>query len=56
MRFEPGETKTVKLVNIGGAGIVRGGNALTDGPTTPADLPAAMERVRAGGFEDVSAG
>lgn len=50
VRFEPGETKTVKLVTLGGAGVVRGGNALTDGPTTQADLPAAMERVRAGGF------
>ncbi|QRV90400.1 amidohydrolase family protein [Ceratobasidium sp. AG-Ba] len=31
VRFEPGESKTVKLVNIGGAQIITGGNALASG-------------------------
>ncbi len=32
VRFEPGETKTVVLVEIAGEKIVRGGNSLVDGP------------------------
>jgi urease subunit gamma/beta len=31
VRFEPGETKTVGLVAIAGARVIRGGNALADG-------------------------
>jgi urease subunit gamma/beta len=31
-RFEPGETKTVKLVSIAGARVIRGGNAWASGP------------------------
>ncbi|QRW04555.1 urease [Ceratobasidium sp. AG-Ba] len=31
VRFEPGESKSVKLVNIGGAQIITGGNALASG-------------------------
>ena len=32
VRFEPGETKTVALVSIAGARIIRGGNAWSSGP------------------------
>ena len=32
VRFEPGETKTVALVSIAGARIIRGGNAWASGP------------------------
>jgi urease subunit gamma/beta len=43
VRFEPGETKTVKLVAIAGARVVRGGNAWASGPVTEGrdlqDLP-----------------
>jgi urease subunit gamma/beta len=35
VRFEPGERKTVQLVAIAGAKVVRGGNALGEGPVTP---------------------
>jgi len=34
VRFEPGETKTVALVPIAGARVIRGGNGLADGPVT----------------------
>jgi urease subunit gamma/beta len=34
VRFEPGESKTVKLVPFAGAKVVRGGNALGEGPVT----------------------
>jgi urease subunit gamma/beta len=39
VRFEPGETRTVTLVPIAGARIVRGGNAWASGPvSSDADL------------------
>ena len=34
VRFEPGETRTVDLVEIAGARVVAGGNALMSGPVT----------------------
>jgi len=50
VRFEPGDTKTIRLVDIAGARVIRGGNNLADGPVSDAGKAAAMERVRAGGF------
>ena len=50
VRFEPGETKTVQLVEIAGKKIIRGGNNLVDGPVTNANRAAAMERCRTNGF------
>lgn len=48
VRFEPGEAKTVNLVEIAGQRIVRGGNALVDGP---ADDPLrVLDRVTEGRF------
>jgi urease beta subunit len=35
VRFEPGETRTVTLVAIAGARVVRGGNDWASGPVTP---------------------
>jgi urease subunit gamma/beta len=51
VRFEPGETKTVALVEIAGERVIRGGNNLADGPVSPEGRQKAMVRVRAGGFE-----
>jgi urease beta subunit len=34
VRFEPGETKTVTLVAIAGARVIRGGNDFASGPVT----------------------
>ncbi len=50
VRFEPGETKTVQLVDIAGAKVIRGGNNLADGPVSDAGLKIAMERVQKQGF------
>ncbi|HWW01202.1 MAG TPA: urease subunit gamma [Candidatus Acidoferrum sp.] len=50
VRFEPGETKTVQLVEIAGHQIIRGGNNLAGGPVTPENQKAAMSRVKAAGF------
>jgi urease subunit gamma/beta len=50
VRFEPGETKTVQLVEIAGHRVIRGGNNLADGPVTPENQKAALSRVKAAGF------
>jgi urease subunit gamma/beta len=50
VRFEPGETKTVQLVEIAGNKVIRGGNDLADGKVTPEGLEAAMQRVKERGF------
>jgi urease subunit gamma/beta len=50
VRFEPGDTKTVTLVDIAGKRIIRGGNDLADGEVTDENLAATMARVKAQGF------
>jgi urease subunit gamma/beta len=52
VRFEPGETKTVKLVEIAGKKIIRGGNNLANGKVSAAGKIAALKRVKAGKFEN----
>lgn len=44
VRFEPGEAKTVELVELAGEQLVYGGNSLIDGSTQPDQLDAAMAR------------
>lgn len=53
VRFEPGDTKSVVLVEIGGDREAWGGNNLTGGVVKEESLPAAMERVLAAGFGHV---
>jgi urease subunit gamma/beta len=50
VRFEPGETKTVKLVEIAGKKIIRGGNNLADGKVSAAGKKAALKKVKTKGF------
>jgi urease subunit gamma/beta len=50
VRFEPGETKTVRLVEIAGKKIIRGGNNLADGPVSIGGKKAALKRVQENGF------
>ena len=45
VRFEPGDTKTVTLVEIAGNRVIRGGNNLGDGPVSDAGKTATMQRV-----------
>ncbi len=53
VRFEPGEVKEVRLVPLGGARVVHGGNGLVMGPLDDADTRRqALERLRAGHFGD----
>ncbi|MBM3836779.1 MAG: urease subunit gamma [Verrucomicrobia bacterium] len=50
VRFEPGETKTVKLVDIAGEKIIRGGNNLASGQISEAGRKAALARAKQKGF------
>ena len=54
VRFEPGECKTVSLVDIAGDRIVRGGNGICDGPISDSTevQRAVRDRLVAGGFRD----
>jgi urease subunit gamma/beta len=52
VRFEPGETKTVALVAIAGARVIRGGNALASGAITDEGRERALANVHAAGFAD----
>jgi len=54
VRFEPGETKTVKLVEIAGKKIVRGGNNLASGRVSAAGKKAALNRIQQRGFAHAS--
>jgi urease subunit gamma/beta len=50
VRFEPGESKTVRLVEIAGRRVIRGGNNLADGPVSSENRQTALARVQANGF------
>ncbi|MCC6234474.1 MAG: urease subunit gamma [Verrucomicrobiales bacterium] len=50
VRFEPGETKTVSLVLVGGHRVLQGGNALASGPVSEAGLAAARSAVQLRNF------
>jgi urease subunit gamma/beta len=49
-RFEPGDTKTVNLVDIAGHKVIRGGNNLADGPVSEENKRVALTRVREQAF------
>ncbi|XP_077998008.1 urease subunit alpha-like [Glandiceps talaboti] len=50
VRFEPGETKQINLVDIGGNKVIRGGNGLCDGPVSKENLQAVIAKVKDQGF------
>jgi len=52
VRFEPGETKSVCLVDIAGRRIIRGGNNLATGAVSEEGKKAALERVKSEGFSN----
>ncbi|XP_059657728.1 urease [Cornus florida] len=49
-RFEPGDTKSVTLVRIGGKQQIRGGNNICDGPIHDDNITAVVEAVCSRGF------
>lgn len=50
VRFEPGESKTVRLVEISGKKVIRGGNNLAGGRVSVAGRLGTMKRVKQKGF------
>ncbi|BDG03352.1 urease subunit beta [Anaeromyxobacter oryzae] len=50
VRFEPGETRTVELVEIAGRRIVKGGNALATGPVAEEGRARAVAEAERRGF------
>ena len=53
VRFEPGETRKVRLCAFGGARVVRGFNGLVDGDVSEADVrAAALAKAREQGFAE----
>jgi len=51
VRFEPGDDKVVTLVRLGGAGIVKGLNSLTNGSASGESRAAALRRAAEQGFQ-----
>ncbi|RYP58367.1 hypothetical protein DL769_008983 [Monosporascus sp. CRB-8-3] len=50
VRFEPGDAKTVTLVEIGGRRVIRGGNNLASGPVDAARAADIVVRLQQAGF------
>ncbi|KAI9868109.1 MAG: Urease [Trichoglossum hirsutum] len=50
VRFEPGDTKTVTLVEIGGHKVIRGGNNIAPGPIDLTRTDEIIGRLQEGGF------
>ncbi|KAI8342041.1 urea amidohydrolase alpha subunit [Chlamydoabsidia padenii] len=50
IRFEPGDFKTVTLVEIGGNKVISGGNGIASGPIDFVKLPIIMEQLTSRGF------
>ena len=50
VRFEPGESKTVNCVEIGGSKVISGGNGLASGPLDLARTDEILRRLLEGGF------
>ena len=50
VRFEPGDTKTVDLVAIGGNRVIRGGNNLADGVVSDEGRDGALKEIADRGF------
>jgi urease beta subunit/urease gamma subunit len=50
IRFEPGETKSVTLVEIAGNKVIRGGNNLADGHIGPSNKKSTLTRISVRAF------
>lgn len=53
VRFEPGDTKTVTCIEIGGKRIIRGGNGIAPGPVDLTRADEIVKRLHEGGFANV---
>ena len=55
VRFEPGETRSVKLVEVAGNKVIRGGNNLASGGLNDDSKAKALDQVRQRGFANEEA-
>jgi urease subunit gamma/beta len=53
VRFEPGDTKTVRLVSIAGTRTIHGGNALADGAVSEPGKKLALQRIKDRNFANL---
>ncbi|KAG9790846.1 urease, partial [Aureobasidium melanogenum] len=53
VRFEPGDTKTVNLVEISGHKVIRGGNNLASGVVDVSRIESIIEKLQQAGFAHV---
>lgn len=53
VRFEPGDTRTVPIVEIGGKKIIRGGNGLATGPVDVSRVEEITRRLQEAGFANI---
>ncbi len=53
VRFEPGDTKTVTLVEIGGRRFIHGGNSIATGKVDTSRAEEILKRLQEGGFGHV---
>src|SRR6185295_14340651 len=56
VRFEPGESKTIPLVEIAGKRVIRGGSALANGPVSEANRAKTLKAVKDQGFGHADGG
>ncbi|KAK5099789.1 Urease [Lithohypha guttulata] len=50
VRFEPGDSKTVTLVEIGGNKVIHGGNYLATGKVDTSNIDSILEKIQKAGF------
>lgn len=55
VRFEPGDTKTIKLVHIGGHKVIRGGSSVAPGPIDTSRAEEILRRLQQNGFSHTPA-
>ncbi|RPB04477.1 urease [Choiromyces venosus 120613-1] len=55
IRFEPGDSRTVTLVQIGGDRIITGGNSIASGHVSQNRIPSILENLREGRFSHLPA-
>lgn len=53
VRFEPGDSKTITLVEIGGHRVICGGNSLASGKVDASKVTTILEKVQKAGFAHV---
>ena len=53
VRFEPGDSKTVTLVEMGGSRVIQGGNSIASGKVDLSRKEEIIGRLQAGGFANI---